>query len=63
MYLFIAFKNIYLKMNNTLKVTSVLILIAGMCPLCNIGGGGGGGGGPPWAVPHVKKKKQLIYIT
>lgn len=35
--------------------TSVFIRIAGMCPLCNIGGGGGGGGGPPCAVPPVKK--------
>lgn len=43
--------------------TSVLIRIAGMCPLINLGGGGGGGGsgggagagiGPPRVVPPVK---------
>lgn len=46
MCLLIAFKK-NLKISKTIKGTSVFIRIAGMCPLCNIGGGGGGGGGPP----------------
>jgi len=33
----------------------VFIRIAGICPLCNIGGGGGGGGGLPCVVSPIKK--------